>query len=151
MKILVCTDGSQPSLRAVERAADIAEGMEYTETAIIYVYEDRFDPASSFYEVRPRTKQDTARLKKLQDMEKATGEKILHEAKKIFDRRGLEVRTVIKQGHLADTIVKTAAEEGFEMIVLGSRGFGGLKKILLGSVSNAVVQEAENCMVVVVK
>jgi len=131
--------------------ADIAEEMEYTETAIIYVYEERFDPASAFYEVHPLTKQDTARLKKLQDMEKAAGEKILHEAKKIFDRRGIEVRTVIKQGHPADTIVKTAAEEGFEMIVLGSRGQGGLQKLLLGSVSNAVVQEAENCMVVVVK
>ena len=125
--------------------------MEYTETAIIHVYEDRFDPSSSFYEVRPRTKQDVSRLKKLQDMEKAAGEKILHEAKKIFDRRGLETRTVLKQGHPTDTIVKTAVEEGFEMIVLGSRGRGGLQKLFLGSVSNAVVQEAKDCMVVVVK
>jgi nucleotide-binding universal stress UspA family protein len=37
------------------------------------------------------------------------------------------------------------------MIVMGSRGLGGLKKFFLGSVSNAVVQEAENCSVLVVK
>jgi len=37
------------------------------------------------------------------------------------------------------------------MIVLGSRGLGGLKKIFLGSVSNAVIQEAKDCSVLVVK
>jgi nucleotide-binding universal stress UspA family protein len=35
--------------------------------------------------------------------------------------------------------------------VIDSKGLGGLKKLLLGSVSNAVAQEADNCTVIIVK
>ncbi|MDY6827131.1 MAG: universal stress protein [Bacillota bacterium] len=151
MKILACTDGSQWSTKAIDKAAAIAAQLTDSEVTVMHVYEDRYEPSSSFYEVRPLTRGDAARFKKLQDREKAGGEKILSEAGVIFARQGIEARTVLKEGHPADSIIKTAADGGFDMIVLGSRGRGGLQKLFLGSVSNAVVQEAENCMVVVVK
>ena len=45
-----------------------------------------------------------------------------------------------------------AAEiEGFDMIEIGSRGLGGLKKLFLGSISNAVIQQAKSCIVAAVK
>lgn len=151
MKILACTDGSQRSTKALDKAAAIAAQLTDPEVTVIHVYEDRYDPSSFFYEVRPLTRGDAARFKKLRDREKAAGEKILNEAGAIFARQGIEVRTIFKEGHPADSIIETAADGGFDIIVLGSRGRSGLQKMFLGSVSNAVVQEAENCMVVVVK
>ncbi len=70
---------------------------------------------------------------------------------KYFEEKSLKARAILKEGHPAHTIVTTAAEEGADMIVIGSRGLGGLKKVLLGSVSSAVIQEAENCTIAVVK
>ncbi len=46
-------------------------------------------------------------------------------------------------------ITRFASEEGIDMIVMGSRGHTGLKKLLLGSVSNAVVQEASTNVLIV--
>ncbi len=53
-------------------------------------------------------------------------------------------------GRPADVIARYAEEGGFDMIAIGSRGLGRLKKLLLGSVSNSVLQEAR-CSVGVVK
>lgn len=41
MKILVCTDGSEHSQKALEKAAIIAEGCNVDEVAIIHVYDEK--------------------------------------------------------------------------------------------------------------
>lgn len=41
MKILVCTDGSKQSVKAIKEAAKIAEGCNVDEVAILHVYENR--------------------------------------------------------------------------------------------------------------
>lgn len=73
------------------------------------------------------------------------------EVGKIIEGKNIKARTVLKEGYPADTIVSVAHEEGFDMIVIGSRGLSGLKKLFLGSVSNAIIQEVQNCSVLVVK
>jgi len=70
--------------------------------------------------------------------------KILNEAENIAHRRGITaVETVSEEGDPADRILKIAAREGADCIVLGSRGFGGLQATLLGSVSHRVGRDAE--------
>ena len=78
-------------------------------------------------------------------------EKILADALTFFEENNIKQRTILKEGHPSHTIVSVAAEEGFDMIFIGSRGLSGLEKVILGSVSNAVAQEAKNCSVVIVK
>ena len=52
------------------------------------------------------------------------------------------VKTIIKEGHPADEILKTAKEEDAEMIVIGSRG-KRMHTLLMGSVSREVANTAE--------
>lgn len=54
------------------------------------------------------------------------------------------------EGHPASTIVDYAKEVSADLIVVGSRGRGAVRSILLGSISHAVIQLAE-CNVLVVK
>lgn len=57
---------------------------------------------------------------------------------------------VLKWGNVSDTILQTAAEEGCDLIVLGSRGLSGFKRLMIGSISNAVAAKSP-CPVLVIK
>ena len=147
MKILVCTDGSKYSQKALEEASVIVKGCNVNEVAIIHVYE-KFD---SFPISVEGNIEQTEINRLVMEEYKKKGEKILSEALKFIEGKNIKARTILKKGHPADTIISVAQEEGFDMIVIGSRGLGGLKKLFLGSVSNAIIQEVNNCSVLVVK
>ena len=150
MKMLVCTDGSEHSQKAINQALAIAEGCKVEEVAVIHVHEAI--PGKIYpYTTGGVAPEQIERLQKYREEVKVKIDKMLSEAEKTFTEKNIKTRTISKEGPPADTIVKVAGEEGFDMIVLGSRGLGGLRKILLGSVSNAVMQEAQDCSVLVVK
>ena len=151
MKILVCTDGSKHSQKALEETVVIAKGCNVNEVAIIHVYE-RYVPRLMSGDEGFISDQEMASIRGMMEEHKQEeGKKILSEALKNIEGKNIKARTVLKEGHPADTIVSIAHEEGFDMIVIGSRGLGGLKKLFLGSVSNAIIQEVVNCSVLVVK
>ncbi|HJW19057.1 MAG TPA: universal stress protein, partial [Candidatus Nitrosotalea sp.] len=56
----------------------------------------------------------------------------------------LEVRSI------TDSLVSYAESHSIDLIVMGSRGFGGFKKLLLGSVASGVSQHSK-CPVLIVK
>lgn len=149
MKILACTDGSEYSQKALEQAAIIAGGCNVVEVAIIHVHDPSLDTTFPYYE--SISAEQMQNFKKMIEGQKEQAKKILSEAEKHFKEENIKARTILKEGNPPDTIVKIAQEEGFDMIVVGSRGLGGLKKILLGSVSNTIIQEVQNCSVLVVK
>ena len=150
MKILVCTDGSKHSQKALEETVVIAKGCNVNEVAIIHVYE-RYVPRLMSDEGIISDQEMASIRGMMEEHKQEEGKKILSEALKIIEGKNIKARTVLKQGHPADTIVSVAHEEGFDMIVIGSRGLSGLKKLFLGSVSNAIIQEVQNCSVLVVK
>lgn len=147
MKILVCTDGSAPAQKAVEQASIIAGGCNVSEVAIVHVYEDRQDERPLFI---TSDKQEEL-VKKVKEEYEAERKLILENALKIFEEKNIKAQAILKRGHPAHAIVSLASAEGFDMIVLGSRGLGDIGKLFLGSVSNAVIHEARNCSVVIVK
>ncbi|MDW7738660.1 MAG: universal stress protein [Bacillota bacterium] len=149
MKILVCTDGSEHSQKALEKVSSIASELNVEEVAIIHVYDNKSDLSSLTSEYI--TAEILEGIKKAMEVHEKEREEILEEAQKFFNEKNIKARKIFKEGHPSHTIINVANEEGFDLIVVGSRGFGGLKKIFLGSVSNAVVQEARNCSVLIVK
>jgi nucleotide-binding universal stress UspA family protein len=57
--------------------------------------------------------------------------------------RGVKAKTMLAKGHPAGLILGVAKTEDADLIVVGSRGLGGVKGLFLGSVSNAVVQNSK--------
>ncbi|MDD4363470.1 MAG: universal stress protein [Atribacterota bacterium] len=149
MKILICTDGSESSQKALEEAKVIAQGCNVVEAAVIHVHDPALDTTFPHYE--SITAEQMQNYQNMLEGQKREREKLLTKASGFLEKNNIKARTILKEGHPSSVIVKVAKEEGFDMIVIGSRGIGGLKKFLLGSVSNAVVQEAEGCSVLVVK
>ena len=60
-----------------------------------------------------------------------------------------DAKTSVRKGDYADEIVDAANEIGADMIVMGSRGLGPVKRAVLGSVSQKVLHEAKQTVVAV--
>ena len=152
MKILICTDGSEHSKKTMDQAALIASGCNVNEVAVLHVYDKKFD-----FSTLPRdeglapSRQDLEKFREMNDLMKEDSKKLLDEALEYLADKDIKAEAIFKEGHPAQTIVETGCGGNFDMIFMGSRGIGGLKKLFLGSVSSAVVQEAEGCTIVIVR
>jgi nucleotide-binding universal stress UspA family protein len=148
MKILVCTDGSKNSEKVMEKAAEIVKTMGIDRLSLIYVYDAKL--VLSYIDwnqnllISPNF--ETLRKELLE-----LSHEILDKGVEFLEKKEIKVKKIFKEGHASSEIVHTIEEEGFDMVIIGNRGLGGLKKLVLGSVSNAVVQEVENCNVLIVK
>jgi nucleotide-binding universal stress UspA family protein len=67
----------------------------------------------------------------------------LHVARLYAERNGVSLRTVVVEGAVAQAICDVARDEGCDMIVLGHTGRTGIQRVILGSVAEAVVREAD--------
>lgn len=149
MKILVCMDGSKHGQKILDEAAKIAGGCNADEVVVIYVYNQQPD-YSVFREkgsyIRP---EDMERFRDLEEKRRDEKKKILAEAVKFFETKNVKASSVFEEGHPAEIITKVADKGNFDLIVIGNRGMGGLKRLFLGSVSNAVVQQAKTSVLTV--
>lgn len=79
------------------------------------------------------------------------GQRLMESAQRKARQHGArKIQTVLEEGDPAETIVRVAKERHADMIVMGSRGLGGAKGLLVGSVSHKVGNLAE-CTCVTVK
>lgn len=137
MKVLVATDGSEHSMKAVQRGLELAEkqGAQVTLMAVAYY-------AADYLEGMPPNIQD-----KLEDEAKAA----LTKGKAVFDAKNLPVETVLEAGLVpANLIIAKAQDDKFDRIVIGSTGQNALERILMGSTASKVVAHAP-CEVTVVR
>jgi nucleotide-binding universal stress UspA family protein len=137
MKVLVATDGSAASMKAVERALEMAEkqGAQVTLMSVAYYGAD-------YLEGMPPNIQG-----KLEDEARSA----LKKAKAVFDAKNLAADTVLEAGLVpANLIIRRAEDEKFDRIVIGSTGLNALERILMGSTAAKVVAHAP-CEVTVVR
>lgn len=149
-KILVALDGSEPADRALDFALDLAEKYS-AEIVLISVFQPAlapmlYNPAVGMQPIPPVTTDNYSEALKLRH------EKILSEAIKKAEKAkpNLKVTTKLSEGRPSDRIIEAAEEGNFDIIVMGSRGLGGIKEFFLGSVSDRVADGAA-CPVLIVK
>lgn len=82
------------------------------------------------------------------DCEEAARDVLEQALEEIGDSGGIEVEQVVREGHPAHVLVEEARQA--ELLVVGSRGLGGFRELLLGSVSQQCAHHAR-CPVVIVR
>ena len=125
-RVLVGTDGSETSFRAVDRAADIARATGATLLV-----------ATAYRPLSPK-EQKTAAEELGHNSYKVAGstpaEEVLRSAVERPSMADVEIETAAVQGEPVDVLVTLAQERGVDLIVVGNRGMHSLSGRLLGSV-----------------
>jgi nucleotide-binding universal stress UspA family protein len=174
--ILAATDGSDHANKAVDLASDLAAKYDAT-LMLLHILPHghltgdlrRFaesEHLSSRPNPLPMSEEPTeehislavARLEPTEEEEVSVhyvfeilGERILQQAQRIAKGKGIkDLRTKITDGEPVDKILACAEKEKADLIVLGSRGLGDLKGLLMGSVSHKVCH-LSTCSCVTVK
>jgi nucleotide-binding universal stress UspA family protein len=148
-KILVGIDGSDKSVEAADYSISIAKNtnaqliiLNVLETEPWYYGKNAYEWASP------------DELNKVYEKEKAKIQKILDNIQEKAKTVGIESKTKIlmipRTEGTVKPILKYAEDEEIDLIVVGTRGRTGIKKMLLGSVASGVVTYA-HCPVIVVK
>jgi nucleotide-binding universal stress UspA family protein len=135
-KIMISTDGSENAEVAVKHAAELARLTASSEALVVHIC------TACNADLDP----DEANME--------TANKIVRQAGAILEEAGLEVATHVETGYppesIGNAIIDIASEQQVDLLVLGSRGLSEFKGMLLGSVSNKVVQKV-SCPVLVIK
>ena len=146
-RILVGIDGSAPSLKAVDFAADLASKYN-AELILLKVVEDRPPELEAAVEAYARSEHMPAAEAKLV---LTMDDDILDNARREALAKGAtQISIEPSFGELAAQIVAAARDREADLIVVGSRGHGRLAGLLIGSVAQKVVSLA-HCPVVVVR
>jgi nucleotide-binding universal stress UspA family protein len=146
MKILLATDGSESAHNALDflEVFPLPPESELTILTVIdkevYKNDDENNLSSEHQESLHKTKQ----------MLNEDAEELLEDETARFASPELTWTKLIRYGHPAKEIVQAADELGVDMVVVGNHGLGGVKRFLLGSISDQVLQYS-NCSVLIVR
>jgi nucleotide-binding universal stress UspA family protein len=147
-KILVPIDGSKHSDEAVDYALDLAEKYS-AEIKLLTVAQPVVATGSMFLTQLILPPTSTAiYVKEIEAAHKKMLAEALKKAKKT--KPNINISKQLVNGRPANKIVEIANKGNFDLIVMGSRGAGGIKEFFLGSVSDRVADEAR-CPVLLVK
>ncbi|WP_216830570.1 universal stress protein [Alkalihalobacterium elongatum] len=137
-KILVAYDGSETSKKALLKAKEIAEKNIETKVLIVTVWD------------LPNASYEAHNYHYIADIYKKEAEENIKVAEEMIQDLPNEKESFILKGSPSITLIEFAEKQDVNLIVLGNRGLGGIKRFFLGSVSFHVVQKA-SCDVYVVK
>jgi len=126
MRVLIATDGSECSYEAARQFIKLTHAMRHHIT-VIHVMPLLMVGRDAAY---------------LQIEEEREGLAALNTVKSIFDDVAIPVETEMKQGIPANTILEVARQGDYDLIVIGHRGRGGFRELLLGSVSKTIVHNS---------
>lgn len=137
--ILVGHDGSTHSDRALEKAVEIAQGLGVPLT-VVRSWTLTTAPTPDSWE--------PGYMPPLDDFEAATLAALDEDIATVRQAHpGVDITTAVVHGSAAARLIEASSK--VDMIVVGRRGIGGFRGLLLGSVSEQVVRHAESTVVVV--
>lgn len=145
--ILLCYDGSPDSQAAIERTGKLMPGQSATVLTIWEPFVDLIARTGAGIGVWT----DGVQLDQIDTAAQQNARERSDEGLQLAQQAGLnpQARTRARDATIAQTILAEAEELEADAIVLGSRGLTGLKSLMLGSVSHAVLQHADRPVLVV--
>jgi len=143
-KILVAFDGSEDSVKAARLACSLAKKYG-SKVTVAHVY------SFAVFAYGGATPMPVPDIQPLEEAAKAKGMSILNRGLAIARECGADAEgELIEAPSIVQALVEYAAKEGVDLIVAGTRGMTGFKKLIMGSVSNGIAGHAE-CPVLVVR
>jgi nucleotide-binding universal stress UspA family protein len=143
--LIVCYDGSEDARHAIRRAGELFAGRR---ARVVSVWQPTAAPSALGFAG------ETAGMVDLFELDRAAaqaGDRVADEGARLAREAGLCAEPVAVQGAgpVWKTIVELAERDDAATIVMGSNGHAGLRAMLLGSVSNAVVHHADRPTLIV--
>jgi nucleotide-binding universal stress UspA family protein len=135
--VLVPFDGSELSKKALSNACELSK-LDGSDVTVLYAI-PRYEEMIEFL-MTPSIHKSLTR----------EAQRIMESAKAIASGHGVTVETVIEEGHAGDKIVETCSKIGSDLIVMGSHGWRGVNKAIMGSTAERVIMNA-SCPVLVVR
>ncbi len=137
-KILIATDGSEYTKRAVEYGIDLAKSAE-AKLYAIYVID-----TAAFASIPM-----DAAWESMYELLKQEGDEATKYVADKAAAEGLDIERLTIEGHPAEEISKYAEKNSVDLIVMGTLGKSGLDRFLLGSVAEKVVRTSKIAVLVV--
>ncbi len=135
--ILVPFDGSLFSQNALNRASQLSK---ISEAAITVVYViPRYEEMLGFYKSESIKKRLWDEAQKIMDM-----------GKRIASKNTASVKTEIQEGKAAEQVIETARRLKNDLIIMGSHGYRGMNKAIIGSTAERVIMNA-SCPVLIAR
>ncbi|WP_447962683.1 universal stress protein [Nitrospira sp. Ecomares 2.1] len=149
MKILLATDGSSDSRAAV----DFVKGMGLPNSShmmILHVIKKHmYETERALTTGRENEKEFAKLAEEVLEIQEQQGMKLLEQTSAVLSSPDLTTKKRLVYGNPATEILKTARMMKADLIVMGSQGSTGVKRMILGSVSNKVVRSAGSPVAVI--
>lgn len=136
-KLLVGYDGSEGSKIALNKGLCLAESLR---AEIIVLAVGRI----------PDYAETVSEIEEAKEQAWRYYQKILEEVKELSKEKNLNLNTLIKYGKPSEVIVEVAEENEVDLIILGPSRYSYMRRRILGSTAEKVVERA-NCSVLIVK
>ena len=146
-KIVVGIDGSEESMKAAEYAISIAKLYNAELNAITVLTSDIGYIYSS-----PGVESPPLTIKEIMLLAEDEATKWFDETKEKANNKEIQLKTqfIVAKKSLLNTILEYVEEHNINLVVVGTRGRSGIKKMLLGSIASGLVTYSP-CPVLVIK
>jgi nucleotide-binding universal stress UspA family protein len=149
LNIVVAIDGSEPSFDAADYAISLAE-LYYSQLTALYVVSARVH--NDFNSDMPEEKMPD-QIRKIMNEAKIESEPWFNRIRRAIENESLinfQTRIILSSVKVSGVIVNYSEDAKADLIVIGTRGRSGFKRLLLGSVASDTAMYA-HCPVLVVK
>ncbi|NIP62367.1 MAG: universal stress protein [Nitrosopumilaceae archaeon] len=149
-KIIVPYDGSSFSKKALSKAIEVAHNLE-SEIHIVTVVNVGYVSPPGMLKGLTHSKSDKNSIKKWKKSVKDDTKKMLKKEILRCESKGISATYKILEGNVSDSIIDYSKKNKATLIVIGSQGLSGVRKIkILGSVSRKV-SELASCPVLIIR
>jgi nucleotide-binding universal stress UspA family protein len=134
--LLVPFDGSDSSKKALARACELSQ-LDGGEITVLYVI-PRYEEMMDFFK--------TETIKKSLFQEAG---KIVEGAEKIAANLGVRIKAVVQEGHASERIIELSDKFMNDLIVIGTHGWRGMNKAIMGSTAERIIAHASRPILIV--